>query len=364
MERPGFAPLIASLLILLLPSGARAGGVITGITPSANPVKINTNVTFTMQGTTGVCDDLLLDYGDGQSYKMLDVNFTKNLGLVSPPHQYSVAKTYLVKASPGRNCAGTATLSLNVTGGGAGGGAGGVAGSLGRYAREQAPSTIMASRTPRITSVFPFSVIRPGGAVIVQGERFGAAPGQLRLKLSSGQVTNLGSLTWADNSASGTIDPGLSGVFDQPATVQIVNSFEMDSNEMPVSFTAAREVRMLPITDIQCYAEPKTDYDKCDDFGPEFNVSFNGFHQCRDVADYVTGCWDSGVDAYWSTLANGWKLHSAENYQGKSYSGPAKVVEEGPGPIKITVWWDTRDNMSVNYTGRIYIEGPAGTSWK
>ncbi len=359
--------LLLAAALVLTPLPALGAGLIMALSASANPVPVNTDVTFTVKGTSGGCPEVILDYGDGQTFTMLNVSFNNNTNTTSPPHKYAAVKTYLVKADPGRGCAGSASVSLNVTsggGGGAGGGAAGVAGTLGRLSREQAPSTIMASRTPRITSVFPFSVIKPGGGVIVQGERFGPSPGHFRLKLSNGPVTELGNLTWSDTSVSGNIDPNLSGVFDQPATLQIVNGFEMDGNEMPVTYTAAREVRMLPITDVQCSAEPKTDNDKCNDFGPEFNVSFNGFHQCRDVADHVTGCWDSGVDAYWSTLGNGWKLHSVEHYQGKSYSGPPNVVEEGPGPIKITVWWDTRANMSVNYTGRIYIEGPVGTSWK
>jgi hypothetical protein len=59
---------------------------------------------------------------------------------------------------------------------------------------------------------------------------------------------------------------------------------------------------------------------------------------------------------------HGWKIHGG-NAWGAASPNPPRVEQEGPAHW-VTVWWDSRENMSMNYTGRIYIEGPAGTPHK
>jgi len=351
-------------VLIMAPLQAFGAGVITGLTASANPAPVNTDVTFTVKGTSGGCGDLTIDYGDGQTTQLVSVSFNNNTNTTSPPHKYAAAKTYTVKANPGRSCTGSASVSLNVTGGGAGGATGGVAGSMSRMAR-QAEANLLRAMAPRIDSVFPFSVISPGGGVIVQGVNLGASPGKFLLKLQDGQATEMGSLTWADTAVSGNIEPGIGGVLDQAATLQVIRADGSASNEMPVQFTARREIRLLPMADVQCSAEDKTDLDTCNDRNdPNSPDTIRGFHQCRDVADWVFGCNDSGVDAFWTTLANGWKVNSAilTSVGGGVAQSPPTIVQEGPGPAKVTVWWDTRDLMVVGYAGRVFIEGPAGTS--
>lgn len=116
MERSRFAILIAILLALCLPSRAWAAGVITALTASANPAQVNRDVTFTVKGTSGSCSEVILDYGDGQSFTLTSVSFQNGTNTTSPPHRYGVARTYAVRASPGKGCTGSAALSLAVTG--------------------------------------------------------------------------------------------------------------------------------------------------------------------------------------------------------------------------------------------------------
>jgi len=353
------------------PLSAGAAGLITALTASANPVKINTDVTFTVKGTSGGCADILLDYGDGQTYKMISVSFDKNTNTTTPPHKYSVAKTYAVKATPGKSCAGAATLNLVVTSAtGGGGGIGGGGGGFGNTGFDAPARDHVSLFPPRINTVFPLSVIRPGGGVIVQGATFGAQPGQLKIKLQNGQESNLGNLTWDNLHASGIIDPNLAGVLDQPATLRVVNARGFESNEVPVQFTARREVKFLPMEDVRFDCSSGSDKNGCNDYqSPTRPHSFMGHHSCTDL-DVIFSCHDSGTDTYWATLANGWQLQSAQSWLGSWFgsttprSDPPVIVTDVPGSFKFTVYWDTQGNNNMNYKGAIYVEGPAGTSWK
>lgn len=164
---------------------------------------------------------------------------------------------------------------------------------------------------------------------------------------------------------SGTIDPNLAGVLDQAAGLHVVRADGKRSNEMPVTFTARKEVRMLAFGDLQCSAEDKADWNLCNtaDQSPG-DVSLNGFHQCTDVVSAFLGCWDSGVDRFWTTLSNGWTIYNAQIViaRGNAQEVPA-IGHAGPGPVDFSVWWDTRSTYSYYYV-YVYVEGPAGTSYK
>jgi len=345
---------------------AHAAGLITGLAASANPVRVNQDVTFTVKGTSGGCGDLTIDYGDGQTTQLVSVSFNNNTNTTTPPHKYGVAKTYLVKAIPGKSCTGSATVSLAVTGGAAGGVSGGrlATGAIGKYSTGLSPGVVAKTLAPQIETVFLFSVISPGGGVIVKGVNFGAQPGQFKLRLQNGQETNLGNLTWATQAVSGVIDPNLSGVIDQPATLTVVDARGMMSNEVPVKFTARREIRQLPMADVRFDCSTVSDTNKCNSYEgvPEYGLSsFEGYHACTGI--FIT-CNDAGDDDYSATVANGWEYSHGENWGGKSNSSQPIVIRDEPGSFHFKIHWDTVGNRSVNYRGPIYIEGPAGTSHK
>ncbi len=347
---------ILSLVLMLLPAPARAAGLITGLAASANPVNVNTDVTFTVKGTGGGCGDLTIEYGDGQTIQLTSVSFNNNTNTTTPAHKYAPAKTYLVKATPGRSCTGTATVNLTVTG--SAGGGGGATGGYAQLANRRSLRTLAQVFSPQIESVFPFSVIRPGGGVIVQGRNFGAQPGQFRLKLANGLGTDLSQLEWAGNSIGGIIDPGISGVLDQPATLQVINSSGVLSNEVPVQFTARREVKFLPGAVIHPDCSNGSDNNQC--IRCTSGCTFRAYHGC---SGFYLSCNDSGTDTYSATLANGWRYFSAQTRVEGSRADPPGLLRDEPGFLQVRIYWDTTGNQSAAYNGDVYVEGPVGTSW-
>jgi hypothetical protein len=229
----------------------------------------------------------------------------------------------------------------------------------------------LVTQLPLIEELYQFSSVRPGGSVLVKGRYFGTQPGQFRIKLASGLVTNLGELTWQIDAVSGIIDPNISGVTDQDAKLQVVDASGTAGNEWPVKFTATREIKVLPGTDIQCSTEQKGGRDKCNSVnqtGYEGGYSLQGAHGCTGFLDPLTGCYAAGQDTFWTTLANGWRVRNvvmdrecAGNHVSNGENiGDPNIVQSGPGPMKITVDWDTGDFYACYYA-RAFIQGPAGT---
>ena len=349
---------LLTALAVATPLPAFAAGLITALTASANPVNVNTDVTFTVKGTGGGCGDLTIDYGDGQTIQLTSVSFSNNTNTTSPAHKYAVAKTYLVNATPGKSCTGAATLNLVVTSPPSGGG--GTGGGFNRNTGFDAPARDHVSLfPPRIDTVFPLSVIRPGGGVIVQGASFGTQPGQFKLKLQSGHETSLVSLTWEGKVVSGIIDSNLAGVIDQPATLRVVNARGVESNEVPVQFTARRQIMFLPMEDLHASCSIGSDRNKCNE--TRSTASLVGWHGCTGI--YLT-CNDRGSDQYWADLANGWEYSSSTVTAGMGRADQPGILKDDPGSFRITVFWDTLGHNFATYYGRVYIEGPAGTPWK
>ena len=364
MKRSGLT--IAILLALLLPCRARAAGLITGLTASANPIAVNTDVTFTVKGTSGGCGEVILDYGDGQSFTLTSVSFQNNTNTTSPAHKYGVAKTYLVRANPGKGCTGSASVSLAVAG--PGGGGGGVT-AIPRAARMEVRGPIAEMYSePLIESVFPLSVISPGGGVIVQGQSFGREPGKLLLRLHhEASLTSLGALTWATRTVSGTIDPNITGVPDQPAYLHVLRADGKRSNEVPVTFTARHEVQLLPSSDVQVTCSRNADMSN-DCFPPDgspYDGTFFASHYSYTCVFELCGDLDYGADVVRVHLLNGWVYHShgQRNVRGKVH--PIVCPRQG-ADFACTTNWETEDgsNFGAYYTLDIFVEGPVGTSWK
>jgi hypothetical protein len=143
-----------------------------------------------------------------------------------------------------------------------------------------------------------------------------------------------------------------------------------ESNEAPVAFTARREVKLVPFADFQCSTESKGGLDQCNShFGNVGSFSLFGIHGCTGFFDVWSGCWASGVDTFWTTLANGWRVSDAvltnkiTGSAGGEVQAPPTVHQAGPGPVKITVWWDS-GVYQIQYSFQVFAEGPAGTSYK
>lgn len=211
---------------------------------------------------------------------------------------------------------------------------------------------------PAITSVFPFSVIRPGGGVIIRGEHLRDKPGQFLLLLSvSGTRVELTNLQWGDTFAAGLI-PMITGVPDQPAFLQVITEDGKASNQWPVQFTATRVVVLLPGTaltpvacgsggDDFCYVGSETD---------PFTVA--GGHAM------AFGLYSaSGTDVYSCFLGNGWVFDhyqwgTEDGVQGGPFGQAPDPVGQAEFTLAISWFFDVFG--SASYDISLFVVGPTG----
>lgn len=214
---------------------------------------------------------------------------------------------------------------------------------------------------PMITSVFPFSVIKPNGAVILQGQNFGSFPGQLLLNGPEfpGGSLSLSSLQWGDSFASGVI-PNVFGVRDQKATLQIVTSTGRKSNVVAVEFTAAREVRML--TGDVFHGKPS-------EGGLLFVGNATTEYTLKVLSSPDSNAFgNSGTDAFECLLKNGWV------YFGFAWTDDTSGINGSPfGPlpepvnrsdISLFISWFYNSFGSAQYGIRVFAIGPIGVPFK
>lgn len=245
--------------------------------------------------------------------------------------------------------------------------------ATGPRAAPRATQSIMSVRelckitdcTPKITSVFLLSYIRPGGGVVVFGERFGGPrfPGQLRLKglrrwdgAPVGDLS-LGDLSWDDTVVGGTI-PWVTGVRDQDATLQVVTKAGA-SNEQKVRLTAARTAdRLLPR-----HARVVT----CSQASGQSNKCFAG-PGTSDLARTLTGQHIGGSDAYgsdifYAALQNDWVFDDyAWGYQHGIQGGPLGF-HPGSFQTQLAVNWFHDVLGRADYGLDLYITGPDGVPY-
>jgi hypothetical protein len=219
--------------------------------------------------------------------------------------------------------------------------------------------------TPKITSVFLLSFIRPGGSVVVFGERFGGPrfPGQLRLKgLRRWDGAPVGDLpledlSWDDTVVGGTI-PWVSGVRDQDATLQLVTKAGA-SNDQKVRFTAARVPDLLKgngVIRVFC-----ADGGLCL-FGTPglINPSISARHH----GTWTTGA--AGTDVYEGQLRNNWIFKSYDWLDRAGVDGGfAGFIPDSPNLYATVKWfYDAGLYSAMHYKLNIYIEGPADVPYR
>ena len=222
---------------------------------------------------------------------------------------------------------------------------------------------------PVITSVFPFSVIKPNGGVIIQGRNFGDHPGQFLLKATgfTGGSVSLGSLQWNDSVVAGVI-PNIFGVQDQPASLQIVTAEGRFSNEWPCHFTAAREVRILP-GNIFNIAIGGSDPYNSEDLGDEstgYTLRIWHHGDVTPVANIFSG--GDGTDSAICELKNGWVYYG---YQWTADTSGINGSPFGPLPepvnesrIQLAVSWFHDSFSAAQYGLVITAVGPVGVPFQ
>ena len=235
---------------------------------------------------------------------------------------------------------------------------------------------------PTITSIFPFSVNKPGGTVILQGQKFGNLPGQILINLSSLQQFTgipLTILQWGDTFAAGVIPEGINGAPDQEATFTVVAQCGAVSNSWRAKFIATRAIVTLPFDQISCFSFAIGNSDNCQNIGQRNfplecgsilpigtanpPTGFEGYHASG------WGGGETGSDAFYTPfdLKNGWVVDYVTDLSWAGYGGGSYAAEAGASPsgatnpnVNVNVNWKADACGAIIYTGDIIIIGPLG----
>jgi hypothetical protein len=353
-QRAGLSRIVSFLgaLALFGPSAALAQqGTITGLEvepPSA--ISCQTIEKITVTGT-GSCPGgaITIDTGDNQPaapYKAPSFPFTIY-------HTYRTnSGFYKIKAQGQGTCSGASTFGLNVYG-------------------------------PTVTSVYPLSVIKPLGAVILLGQHFGSLPGQFLIHVTNykGQSIDLplDGVQWGDTFVSGTIPP-MSGVLKQQAIFTVIarcgawTAWEATFNPL----TSWVQIAFEQVTcSTSIGAGPS---DRCQNWGntnypfecwvnPTYEVapgepnSYYGFHASG------WGGGNSGYDQFWPSppLKNDWGYDSYTldwyDLGGGSNQTVTGVNTSNPAAPVLSVNWHVDACGVVEYGGVIFITGPANVPY-
>jgi hypothetical protein len=214
---------------------------------------------------------------------------------------------------------------------------------------------------PSITRVVPWiSQIVPGGNVVVEGDHFGAHPGELLLHgaFPSGKM-NLTITAWGSHFASGVV-PSITGVMDQDVEVQIVDAKGRGSQLVQVAFRAERDIRQIPRECIKKIHFAKRSWQSLYGVDSAPNPTITGRH-----APGIGGLPSAGRDAYDCELANGWTFHSYAWLEADGIDGgPFGNFPDPVGASKFTVYvkWFFDFMSSANYRLNVYAIGPLGVS--
>ncbi len=261
--------------------------------------------------------------------------------------------------------------------------------------------------TPVLKSIDSASVVSPGGKVVLQGGNFNSSdgkPGQIVLKLGSKVPVNIimlgntgGSvyhqpyverqltvLGWADGHVFGQIPADISGVVDGSATFEVWRSDGMKSGPLTAHFIAARDLVILPISDVAMKSCANTaDGNLCNQWSDSSQLSippsvagfkaFSIFGQhtifIQNQSDYQA----NGIDTYSFNLKNGWTLDNS--YQNGNWNNEAcksdfsnedffnsKPNSSTPVSSDVNMPWHAGCN--IEYSVALHITGPKGVPWK
>jgi hypothetical protein len=266
------------------------------------------------------------------------------------------------------------------------------------------------STTPVISGLESASVVNPGGKIVVTGTHFNSQsgqPGKIVLKLGSKYpltIVHLGSPTtffhqpyverqltvlgWADSHAFAQIPADITGVMDGPATVEIWRDDGVKSKTFVISFTATRDLQILPLSDVTLQTcEAKADANLCNHWSdstqltipaklPWFGSEFSIFGQHTMFIPNSKTNQVIGTDQYSFNLMNGWVLD--QSYQFENGIAPdyecnvsdAPVNEDfpnskpptAPSSSGVRVFW--KAGCSTQYGIALHITGPIGVPWK
>jgi hypothetical protein len=252
-------------------------------------------------------------------------------------------------------------------------------------------------------SIFPFSVVRPNGGVIITGLNFGATPGELRIHVVDFRGNQLDypldHLQWGDTFAAGVIQ-NIQSVIAQNVTFELINACGSSSRvagpPLQAFFTPTMDATAIPVKDVSCIMTSNNTGDKCDDgigripsecrifvlgelspygLGPPLSpTNFWGNHHSG------LGNGNSGTDNFSVNLRNTWTVQSVSSFDWEAVSEDgswstentisqngskswANLSYSGSGD-KWSVGWSQDSCVFVGYTGVVTITGPMGVPYQ
>jgi hypothetical protein len=348
---------LGALMLTAQAFSARADGTITSIilNPPAIVACADEKITVSATGPAGgppICGALGVSFGDGQHLLALSgpgqhINFP-----ITFHHRYSKLGTYIVRAQSGGGCPGNVSATPQVAAG------------------------------PQISSIFSFEVT-PGAGILLRGENFGSATGQVEMTVphytGAILVNYLQIIDWNDTFVTGTI-PAIDGVREgQQAKFTVIAQCGTRSNPWSTAYIPTIDVADLADhTDrLECSMSVGASVsDEClggggSNWPPEcgglamWSVGgFEGYH-----ASGWGGGGRGGWDFFWVTspLQNGWVLTSATADWTLKVGDVSTASEDpnttaSPGAVSpfMGVNWYVGNCGMVIYGGHMMITGPLG----
>jgi hypothetical protein len=236
----------------------------------------------------------------------------------------------------------------------------------------------------RITKVVPFfSMIIPGGPVVIEGRGFGTQPGEVRLvgtiprgTLGAFQVgyLPLEDLQWGDALVYGKI-PNVTAVLDQPAKLVVLTKDGGISNALEVQFRATRDLITLVMDDVKVV---KCSDDANDNICNRVRIPPDSGWYIADTGIFGLhyNCWgcvgdDLGIDSYEIRLKNTWEFESVSLGTSESVAKREAEIISGVWdfPRGGTFWapaiqWRVTPNDLLMYWVYTDIVGPKGIPYK
>ncbi len=356
---------LAALVALCALAGsgpARAQGTLDSVEADPSPACVDNPVTATVKGT-GTCQSMRLsfDFPNLPPQTLLNPSFPATF-----THTYTTAGTYTIRAgSQDAACTGSPETTLVVQ-------------NCGWQLDADAVQGLLMAFKPKI--VGGLGLVQPGNPfpIVVFGEKFGPGPGKLFLEGMFGTV-ELPVLEWGSDGAfvSAFVPAGICGVPDHEAAIRVETATGWFSDNWPVQFTAAREVKPLPRDAVQvvsCGTDSNKDCcnSQCDEDDDDW------FSACLSPNSSICGShmnvWaaigsDQGTDTYrvdltgGSWVVEGWSFNvSVEEGEGWAQFQPGSAHQETVADFPVA--WLVTANDTVIYDSFIYISGPCGTSHK
>ncbi len=380
--------LCAALLVLLAPAGAHAqDGTIQDVSFSPDPGTEGQSVVITVLGS-GKCKKVSINFGDISSPVVLDnLDFdNSSTDDNSITHVYADAGAYTVTAAPVQQCDPASGAQKSLTVGAYGGVKAGVARpkdllcvileNCGRARAGVKEDRKLVALPPYLRGIIPFSVIEPGGDVIVTGQNFGKTKGELHLYLKTDKKDlKLTVDVWDNGGIGAKIPYATYGVVDQPAEFYVKTAAGTESNRSgPVSFTARRGVQLLPRSDVKyndCSCEASCN--NCVASNTRSNCPHDCFsHTKTDGAlsgFHYSSCGigsDSDHDTYDITanFKNGWALDHATIHNTVDPGEGSASVSLNKSAKRVKVDWSVTQCDGLTYKVNVIIKGPIGTDYK